>query len=218
MLEETLHDQPMPETETSEGTLFEQPVPQDAGPEDEIASLKRRAETEDFAALELAYRYSMGDGVERDWDESLKWYAKSDASMARYASGLMYSKLKNYSQAERELLSAVDAPDDDALALCELLLGELYLHGQTSTGEPDYEKAVQYLEQGLDLEPTRGKEYAGLLGQAYEAEKMWFDAIHWYRIAIEDFGRDEYKEQLYPLYRTGIAGAAKKREAEEAGE
>lgn len=197
-------------------TLYEGPVSEPKESGDELALLKEQAENDDIAAVELGNRYMRGDGVAQSAEEALKWYGKSKSSLARYSAALIYLKKEDYPRAEQELLLGVDAEDTVALAYCALMLGKLYLTGRTLDEEADYSLAAQYLEQGLDLEPTQGKEYAGLLGLAYEALDMPFDAVHWYRIAIDEFGQTQYRERLYPIYLTGIVGTAKKREAEEA--
>lgn len=198
-------------------TLYEGPVREQEEARNEIDELKKKAETgDDIAAVELGNRYMAGDGVEQSTEEALKWYERSKSSLARYSASLIYIKRKDYPRAERELLLGVDTEDTVAAGYCRLMLGKLYLMGWNLEEEADYEKAAVYLESGLELEPAQGKEYAGLLGLAYEALDMQFDAVHWYRIAIDEFGQTQYRERLYPIYLTGIVGQAKKREAEEA--
>lgn len=143
---------------------------------------------------------------------------KEKESSDCYETAAFYLSKGEYREAEQKLLSYLNT--DDALSaenypLCLLLLGKMYLSGQTSAGKPDYMRAIQYLEQGLELAPEQGREYAGSLGEAYEAVGRKINAIHWYRVAAEEFEQEQYKEPLYRLYLTGIAGAAKKREAEE---
>lgn len=119
---------------------------------------------------------------------------------------------------EKKLLAAIES--EEAMSSKDyprlfLMLGKLYFSGRTSAGEPDNALAVKYLEQGLELAPLEGRDYAGLLGEAYEAWGRKINAIHWYRVAVEEFGQAQYRKPLYRLYLTGMAGAAKKREAEE---
>lgn len=202
-----------------EEILYESPVSDADEAEDEIAELKKRAETDEFAALDLGIHYITGKGVEPDTAQALKWFGRSGSALARYSSALIYYKRKDYPGAEKELLQGVDAKDATDMpsrALCVLMLGKLYLQELKSERQQSCRLAVRYLEQGLDLEPTQGEEYAGLLGEAYEELGMPLDAVHWYRVAVEEFHQKQYRERLYPIYLTGIAGAVKKREAEEA--
>lgn len=197
-------------------TLYEDPVRELGESGDGLEQLKKRAEDDDIAAVELGNRYMSGDGVEKSTEEALKWYGKSKSSLARYSSALIYLKKEDYPRAERELLLGIDAEDTVALAYCALMLGKIYLMGWNLEGKPDYESAAVYLEQGLDLDPAQEKEYTGLLGLAYEALGMQFDAVHWYRIAVDEFGQTQYRDRLYSIYLTGIVGLARRQEAEEA--
>ena len=162
-----------------------------------------------------ARRYQTGDGMGKDLDEALRWYGKSGSSLARYASALIWQEKGAYKEAERELLKGLESEEGDAIPFIQMELGKLYLSGQVS-GAPDYSLAIRYLEEGLRGEPAYGKLCAGLLGLAYEKAGRTIQAIHWYKTAIRDFGREEYRENLYRLYLTGAAGAEKKRQAEEA--
>ena len=162
-----------------------------------------------------ARRYETGDGVKKDLDKALRWYEKSRSSLARYASAMIYEEKEDYKKAEQELLNGLEAEDDDAIVFIQLELGNLYLNGRAS-GTPDYDSAIRYLEAGLAGEPAYGKLYAGHLGLAYEKAGRKIQAIHWYRSAVQDFGREEYRANLYRLYLTGVAGAQMKRLAEEA--
>lgn len=202
-----------------EEILYEGPVPDADEAEEEIAELKKRAETDEFGALDLGIRYITGKGVEPDTAQALKWFGKSGSALARYSSALIYYKRKDYPGTEKELLRGVDAGnvmDMPSMALCALMLGKLYLQDFRPEGQRSCRLAAQYLEQGLGLDPTQGAEYAGLLGMAYEELGMPLDAVHWYRLAVEEFNQIQYRERLYPIYLTGIAGAVKKHEAEEA--
>lgn len=172
------------------------------------------AETDEWSCEKLARRYMLGDGVEKNLDEALRLFSMSSSSLARYASASIYNELQQYDRAERELSAGLETEDDDAWNYIYLELGRMYLRGHCSSGKPDYDKAVQYLEKGLRLEPTMGARYAGDLGAAYEQMGKRIQALHWYREAVEAFGLTQYREALNRLYLTGIAGAAKKKQAE----
>lgn len=199
----------------SEETLYEGPVSEESAEKDSIEALKAQAESDSMAAVKLGYRYMNGDGVAQDPEEALKWLHQSESSLGYYAAATIYEKQEKHAEAEKALLAGLKTEDTTADGFINLLLGKLYLLGNTASGASDYEQAIKYLETGLDLEPAQGSDYAGLLGLAYEGDRQFFDAIHWYRAAIDEFGQEMYREKLYGLYKTGIVGLEKKREAEE---
>lgn len=199
----------------SEETLYEGPVAEESAEKESIEELKAQAENDSLAALEVGYCYMNGDGVAQDWEEALKWLYRSERSFGYYAAATICEKEGRHAEAEKALLTGLETEDTTADGIIHLMLGKLHFLGHTASGEPDYGQAIKYLETGLDLEPAQGTDYAGLLGLAYEEDRQFFDAIHWYRVAIDEFGQEMYREKLYGLYKTGIVGQEKKREAEE---
>ena len=116
----------------------------------------------------------------------------------------VYLEKKQYGEAEKVLLAGLEAKDRTDVPEIYAMLGKLYLSGHLSEGKPDYSRGIRYLEQGLHLNPMLGKHYAGLLGTAYEKTGRYFQAIHWYRLAAEEFGQDQYEEKLHRLYGKSI--------------
>lgn len=160
---------------------------------------------------ERGKQYMDGDGVEQDLDEALRWFAKSKSALARICSAVAYEKKDDVINAEKEYLKGIELGNHAETAYACELLGKLYVMKEN----PDYEKSIFYLEKGIQMEPGFGNTFTGYLGMAYEGCGRKVQAIHWYREAVENYGLEEYRTNLYKLYLTGTAGAAKKKMAEE---
>lgn len=156
-------------------------------------------------------QYMDGDGVEQNLDEALRWFAKSKRALARICAAVAYEKKNDVINAEKEYLRGIELGNRVETAYACELLGKLYVMKEN----PDYKKAISYLEKGIQMEPGFGNTFTGYLGMAYEGCGQKVQAIHWYREAVENYGMEAYRTNLYKLYLTGAAGAAKKKMAEE---
>ncbi len=203
-----------------EEILYSAPAEEAAGAEEALQALMERAKTDEKAAEALADLYVDGKELPQDFEAALYWYEKCSSSTARFGAGSIYMKLEQYEKAEQEWLKGLEVEESDAEIHAEayllLNLGILYMTADTLPDNPHYDKTITCLERALSLDPTLGRACAGALGMAYEGSGRKLQAIHWYKEAAERFGQTEYKQYLHRLYLTGVAGKAKKLEAEAA--
>ena len=197
-----------------EEVLYSAPIEEAAGSEETLQALIEMAKTDTEAAEELADLYAKGEEFLQDYEAALYWYGKSRSSTARYRAASIYLKLEQYEKAEQEFLKGLEAEDSEAEVYLLLNLGMMYITKNTLPDNPHYDKTITCLERALSLDPTLGRVCAGALGKAYEGSGRKLQAIHWYKEAAETFGQIEYKKYLHRLYLTGVAGKAKKLEAE----
>ena len=77
-----------------------------------------------------------------------------------------------------------------------------------------YEKAVAIYEEVRSMDPAKESEIAVPLAQACRKCGKEFDAIHWFRLAIDTYGKKEYEKDLMQLYQTGVVGTELKEKAD----
>jgi hypothetical protein len=213
-----------------EETLLDMPVPESSGQEEndgqgELDVLIQLAQTDSTAMTKLGLRYQNGDGVEKNPEEALKWFEKAGDSIALYAAGGLCAEQGNFKKAEEYLLRGMEAPDGLARSFICGELGQLYFTGFYGTETPDYEKAIAYFKQQIQLDPAQGHRSVLQLAQAYRNRENYFQAIHWYKKGMSEYGIAECEDELWDLYMTGVGGedlknqakARMERKAQEAG-
>jgi TPR repeat protein len=214
-----------------EETLLDMPVQESSGQEEndgqgELDALIQLAQTDSTAMTKLGLRYQNGDGVEKNPGEALKWFEKAGDSIALYAAGGLCAEQGNFKKAEEYLLRGMEAPDGLARSFICGELGQLYFTGFYGTETPDYEKAIAYFKQQIQLDPAQGHRSVLQLAQAYRNRENYFQAIHWYKKGMSEYGIAECEDELWDLYLTGVGGedlkkqakARMERKAQEAGE
>ena len=77
-----------------------------------------------------------------------------------------------------------------------------------------YEKAVAVYEEARSMDPAKEAEIVIPLAKACRECGKEFDAIHWFRIAINEYGKKEYEKELMQLYQTGVVGIELKEKAD----
>jgi hypothetical protein len=199
-----------------EETLLDSQVPETSGQE-ELDALIQKAQTNPEAMMRLGSKYLNGEDVEKDPEEALKWFEKSGTSSAMYGAAVLFMEQKDFKKQEAYLLRGLEVPDSSNGYVHSYIcgsLGELYLTGFYETETPDYEKAVYYFERKIKLDPAEG-DCIPQLAQAYRKMGKNFQAIHWYKKGLSEFGIAECEEELWKLYLTGAGGEELKKQAEE---
>lgn len=160
---------------------------------------RARAEQGDAKAeSQLAYMYSQGQGVPRDYDEALRWYHKSaDLGYAGGEDGLghvyLYGRgvLQDYAEALRWYRKAAD--QGDAKGQNELAIGY-----EVGEGMPrDYAEALRWYHKAVNQ---------GYASAEYNLGNMYYygrgvpqdsaEAVYWYQKAA-DQGNDYAQSVLH---------------------
>ncbi len=167
----------------------------------DFEATKARAQAGDAEAqFNLGYIYNIGEGVERNDQEAVKWYrlaAEQGYSLAQSNLGLMYANGAGVAENDQEAVRWYRLAAEDGLAIAQNNLGVMYASG-TGVVQSDQE-AFKWLvlaaEQGY-VEAQRN------LGQMYEygtgVEQDDLEAMKWYGLAAAQ-GNSNADERLKAL-------------------
>lgn len=177
---------------------------------DAAQACRVRAEQGDAEAeASLAYIYSHGQGVKRDYDEAARWYRKSaDKGNARGETGTGYmyytgeGVLQDYTEAARWYRKAAD----QGYPKGQRDFGDMYYNG---IGQPqDYAEAARWYRRAADQGDARAQSY---LGGMYSSGKGLprdpAEGDRWYHKAAAN--GDEYAQRLLGLRGAGLSTAGR---------
>lgn len=203
----------------AEGGNSEAPAPEPAPapekPKTKIEELRERAESGNAEAqYELGLAYFIGDGVQRNDSEGIKWYQKSAeqghpnaqfnlACCYNYGNGVMQDRAKAVTWYQ---LAADQghAGSQNALAIC-------YEFGRGV--KEDYHKALELYRKAAEQENPDAQWNLGL---CYEystgVAQDWYEAARWYRKAAAQ-GYVRAQKKMAELYSKGLGVPMDKAEA-----
>jgi len=169
-----------------------------------------RAEQGDAEAqARLAYMYSHGQGVQRDYDEAARWYRKSaDQGNARGETGTGYmyysgeGVLQDFTEAARWYRKAAD----QGYMWAERYLGDMYYNGYGL--QQDYSQAARWYRESADQGDAVAQSYlGGMYSKGEGVPRDSTEADRWYHKAAAN--GDVYSQRLLGLRGSGLSDSGK---------
>ena len=158
----------------------------------------RRAQQGDALAQErLGRMYYDGEGVPKDYQESLKWYRKAAEqgdAFAQASLGLMYRTGEGVSKDYQESLKWFRMAAEQGFTLAQYILGYMYYDGE---GVPqDYKEAVRWSRKAAEQGFTLAQYILGYM--YYDGEGVPQDyvlAYMWINLAASNSTEEDVREQ-----------------------
>ena len=92
--------------------------------------------------------------------------------------------------------------------------GQMLMKAKCYIEAGNYEKAIELYENILAENPGKLGQIIVPYARAFAKSGKEFDAIHWFRRAIDEFGKKECERELMRLYQTGVVGKELKEKAD----
>lgn len=192
------------------GTLLDEPAQDTLS----VSELELKAENDPEACYQLGLMYMNGTGVEQNLGKALSLFREAGDAVSLSCAAVICLKMGQFDLAEYLLHQALENSASNMHGQIKELLGLVYSKSGGENDGPAYQKAARCYEDAYTQNPENGGRIAPLVAKVYAAAGDLLKAIHWYKIAINDYNITDCEDDLWKLYLTGIAGSELKQKAE----